>query len=144
MRVSFDFDGTLSDHFDGALNPSREAVVSELKRLVSLEHDVFIVTKRYSPEKSRHGLVNEHIEPLSLAAYLGIPRDRVVFTDRALKADKLHSMGVGLHFDDCEYELEYFLRRYPDSKMGFALVSSDPWRLITQKSNDPYLHGAIQ
>lgn len=127
MRVSFDFDGTLADHFDGTPNDQKHKVIEALRDHQARGHDVYIVTKRYSPEKSSLGLVNEHIDTLRLAAGLSIPRDRVVFTDRALKADVLHRLRVDRHYDDCEFEADYFLRRYPGSSMRYVLVSRDPW-----------------
>jgi hypothetical protein len=131
MRVSFDFDGTLADHFDGTPNDQRHKVIERLRQHQREGHEVYIVTKRYSPQNSRLGLVNEHIDPLRLASELSIPRDRVVFTDRSLKADTLHDLGISQHYDDCPHEADYFIRRFPGSGMRYVMVSRSPWRTLT-------------
>jgi hypothetical protein len=131
MRVSFDFDGTLADHFDGAPNDQRYKVIERLKQHQREGDEVFIVTKRYSPQNSRLGLVNEHIDPLRLASELSIPGDRIVFTDRSLKADKLHDLGINQHYEDCPHEADYFIRRFPSSDMIYVMVSCNPWQTLT-------------
>ncbi len=134
MRISFDYDGTLADHFDGSENDQKEKVLAKLRQLQSEGHAIYIVTKRYSPARAHLGLVNEHIDPLRLAAQLSIPGQNVVFTDRALKADRLHELGIDQHYDDCDVELEYFLDRHTNSSMNYVMVSRRPWQIVNART----------
>lgn len=130
MRFSFDYDGTLADHFDGSPNDQKYLVIERLRQHQREGHEVFIVTKRYSPENSSLGLVNEHIDPLRLASELSIPGHRVVFTDRSLKADTLHRLGIHQHYDDCQHEADYFMRRFRGTSLRYVLVSRTPWATL--------------
>lgn len=130
MRVSFDYDGTLADHFDGSHNPNSGRALEALLGHASAGDEVFIVTRRYGPENAGLGLVNEHIDPLRLAAGLPVPGHRVVFTNRSLKADRLRELGIDMHYDDCPFEADYFLRRQAGTGMLFVVVSDGPWRVL--------------
>ena len=130
MRISFDFDGTLADDFDGSINYEKEKVIAKLKELQSEGHEIHIVTKRYSPEYSNQGKVNEHIDVLRLAAELGIPGRCVHFTNRSFKADKLVELSIDQHYDDCDAELDFFLTNYKNSSMNYIMVNQSPWKIV--------------
>jgi hypothetical protein len=70
LRISFDFDGTLDNEFDGTLNTQKIEIQQLCKKYLSEGHDVFIITKRYGPELSNLGLVNEHLKVWILAEIL--------------------------------------------------------------------------
>jgi hypothetical protein len=78
IKVSFDFDGTLE----------RESIQRYAKELVERGHEVWIVTSRFGDEERYKtffmtttpvGLTNADL--FDIAAKLGIPRERVHFTD---------------------------------------------------------------
>ena len=65
MRISFDFDGTLENDFDGTFNLQKIEIQQLAKKYLSGGHTVFIITKRYGPEMANHGLKNEHQKDLN-------------------------------------------------------------------------------
>jgi len=78
IKVSFDFDGTLE----------RESVQRYAKELIDRGHEVWIVTSRFGDDERYKtffmtttpvGLTNADL--FDIAAKLGIPRERVHFTD---------------------------------------------------------------
>jgi len=78
IKVSFDFDGTLE----------RESIQRYAKELVERGHEVWIVTSRFGDDERYKtffqttipvGRTNEDL--FEIAASLGIPRERVHFTD---------------------------------------------------------------
>jgi hypothetical protein len=134
MKISFDYDGTLADDFDGSTNYEKDKVIAKLKELQSENHEIFIVTKRFSPNNAHKGLVNEHIDVLRLAAELKIPGTKVIFTDRKFKADKLIELSIDQHFENSNEELYYFLNNHTNSSMNYIMVSSSPWKIYNAMS----------
>jgi len=61
------------------------------KKYIENGNDVYIVTTR----EPKHNL-----EPLQVAEKLGIPKNKVIFTNRELKYKTINKMGIQLHFDD--------------------------------------------
>lgn len=125
-KISFDFDGTLEDDFDGTINLEKDLVQSCLKQYQELGNDCYIVTKRYSPEYSSLGKINEHIDVFFLASKLGIPGSKVIFTNRKLKAEKLMELGIDIHFENGEYE-EKYLNTFPHD-IKLIMVTSPDWK----------------
>lgn len=125
-KISFDFDGTLSDEFDGKLNKQKDEIQSILKQYMEMGNDVYIVTKRHSPQNGTMGKVNEHIDVLMLASKLGISGKNVIFTDRKLKAEKLMEMEVDVHFENGDYELHY-LNSF-NHNINVVMVTDPYWR----------------
>jgi hypothetical protein len=103
MKISFDFDGTLDDEFGGIYNPQKDEIQSLAKKYLSEGHQVCIITKRYGPEMSTHGLGNEHLIVLKLAKYLGI--EEVHFTNREMKFSHILSLKIDRHFENSDYEV---------------------------------------
>jgi hypothetical protein len=106
LRISFDFDGTLDNEFDGTLNTQKIEIQQLCKKYLSEGHDVFIITKRYGPELSNLGLVNEHLKVWILAEILGIPRNNCFFTNREWKLDIIKSLSIERHFENSQVECE--------------------------------------
>jgi hypothetical protein len=104
MKISFDFDGTLEDDFDGTVNKQKEEIQKLAKRYVSDGHDVCIITKRYGYEKSNLGIGNEHLKVYYLANELGI--DKVYFTNREMKFNYIINLGIDRHFENDDYEVQ--------------------------------------
>ena len=51
MKISFDFDGTLDDEFDGGYNIVKEEIQSLAKKYVDEGNDVCIITKRFDSNR---------------------------------------------------------------------------------------------
>ena len=60
-NISFDFDGTLDDEFDGGYNIVKEEIQSLAKKYVDEGNDVCIITKRFDSNNRHLGKVNEHL-----------------------------------------------------------------------------------
>lgn len=103
MRISFDFDGTLDDEFDGSINSQKDEIQEIAKRYVQEGHDVLIITKRYGPENKDLGKTNEHLIVYELAQKLGIKK--VYFTNREMKFSFIIKLNVEKHFENSEYEV---------------------------------------
>ncbi len=88
MKISFDFDGTLSE-------PHIQSVA---KRAIEDGHEVYITTARF---KNSMPFVN--FDLFKIADNLGIRQDRIRFTDGRIKNDWLE--GFDVHFDDSEDQL---------------------------------------
>ena len=103
--ISFDFDGTLVDEFGGhPINSQKDEVQGLVKKYLSEGHEVIIITKRYGPENSNLGLKNEHVEVYDLAKKLGI--ERVYYTNREWKFSYIINLGVNMHFENSEGEIQ--------------------------------------
>ena len=125
-KVSFDFDGTLSDDFDGTLNPQKSEIRDILTQVREMGNDVFIVTKRYSPKNKSKGIINEHIDVLKLASELKVPGDKVFFTNRELKGEKLSHLDVDMHFENSEPECQQI--NSLNKKIKTILITDPYWR----------------
>lgn len=115
--ISFDMDGTLDHHFDGAKNPHLKETRDFVFRLIRRGYDVHIITRRYGPEKSHAGLGNEHLKVWEVANILGIPKDKIIFTNREWKYSFIKSIGACMHIDDDEREKYWVERHLPEVKM---------------------------
>lgn len=89
-RISFDFDGTLSE-------PHIQAVA---KRAIQDGHKVFITTARF--RHSAMPFINGDL--FKIAHTLGIPPDCIRFTEGTEKTQWLHDIDI--HFDDCHLQLQ--------------------------------------
>jgi hypothetical protein len=124
-KITFDFDGTLEDDFDGTINKQKEEIKNVLKQLM-ITNEIFIVTKRHSPKNSSLGKINEHIDVLRLAMELGIPGKNIIFTDRMLKAETLIQMGSDIHFENSEMEVQYMNQFQHNTQL--VLITDPYWR----------------
>jgi hypothetical protein len=105
MKISFDFDGTLDDEFGGQIiNHQKEEIQNLARKYVYEGHDVFIITKRYGPELKDMGLKGEYLPVYHLARELGI--DKVYFTNREMKFSYIISLGIDMHFENSQYEVD--------------------------------------
>jgi hypothetical protein len=90
MKISYDFDGTLGEDW------IQEIAKSDIAK----GHEVYITTARFS--HSSMPLFNRDLD--SVAQRLGIPKERIRFTDGSLKNKYLE--GFNIHYDDCEFQLD--------------------------------------
>lgn len=99
MKVSFDFDSTLS----------RRDVQEYAKSLVNNNHDVWIVTSRCATEpalaKGWWWVEKQNQELYDVADSVGIPRDKIVFTEHVDKIIYLKDKEFVFHLDDDVEEL---------------------------------------
>lgn len=99
MKVSFDFDGTLSTF----------GLQEFAKELISQGIEVWIVTSRY-PNKHRHDKLNRDL--FKVADKLNIPKERIVFTSWVDKAEYfLENPDFIFHLDDDFIEIELMEER---------------------------------
>lgn len=103
-KISFDFDGTLDDEFDGGINHQKSEIQSIAKKYVQDGHDVCIITKRYDSSNSKIGKGDEHLIVYHLAKELGIKN--VYFTNREMKFSTIIKLGVDMHFENSDYEVK--------------------------------------
>ena len=85
-KISFDFDSTLSEKW-----------VQAIAALLIPVTEVWIVTARAPGSHNR--------DLIKIAFDLGIPEERIVFTDGAYKWSVLKHYGIEVHFDDMEDEI---------------------------------------
>lgn len=126
-KVSFDFDGTLSEHFGGQLNPNKKDIQELFVNLCNSEkYDVYIITRRYGPKYYNKGTRNEHNKVFSLLNELKIelPEENVLFTNREYKFSFIKKLGINLHFDDDMDEHFYIKQNTNASSIDVTL---DDW-----------------
>ncbi len=93
IKVSFDFDNTLS----------RSEVMGYAEELIARGIDVWICTSRYSEDNKHKYPLNPTNEDMYMVTdVLEIPRSKIIFTDRCIKAN--HLKGFLWHLDDVSIE----------------------------------------
>lgn len=101
LKISFDFDSTLSTH----------AIQSYAKKLIARGFDVWIVTSRYNTEthiKQFSGNYPHYANKdlYKIAEELGIPKDHIYFTNMACKYHFFKDKDFIWHLDDDKIENE--------------------------------------
>lgn len=86
-RISLDFDDTLSTQRGQDL----------ARNLINRGYDVYVVTSRQKFASSGVYYITDK---------LGIPRDKVIFTEGRLKWKKLKELGISKHYDNNEDEVK--------------------------------------
>jgi hypothetical protein len=99
MKVSFDFDNTLS----------RKDVQNFAKELVNDGHEVWIVTSRFDDEsavkKNWHWIQGQNQKLFDVAEDCGIKKENIYFTCMESKSIFLKDKGFLFHLDDDDIEL---------------------------------------
>ena len=99
MKVSFDFDSTLS----------RKDVQKFAKELVNEGHEVWIVTSRFSDEKAKeknwHWILGQNQTLFDVAEDCGIKKENIQFTCMESKSIFLENKNFIFHLDDDDIEL---------------------------------------
>lgn len=91
MKVSFDFDGTLSESH----------VQEYAKQLIEAGHEVWVVTTRWDENHKHRYELNPTLDDLwDVVDNLGIPRHRVRFTCMSWKWTYLDGTHFTWHLDD--------------------------------------------
>lgn len=137
--ISFDFDGTLNDHFGGDKVPYKKETRDWVKRLIRRGYDVHIITRRYGPENSNLGKTNEHLLVWEIAAELGVSQNKIIFTNREWKYPFIEVVGSCIHIDDDLSEKYWLDRHLPDVKMICVEKASWEKELIAEiETHDPF------
>ena len=102
MKVSFDFDNTLS----------RRDVHRFATELVAEGHEVWIVTSRVSDEMAndypadfKNRVLKSNRKLFRVADNVGINREHIIFCNFAVKLDSIAGQGFAFHLDDDPDEL---------------------------------------
>lgn len=103
LKVSFDYDSCLSKPYVQLL----------AERHLYFKDDVYIVTSRKSKIidiKGRNigNILNEDI--YEIADELGIKKENIYFTESQNKIKKLLELGIQLHYDDDQIEINEILK----------------------------------
>lgn len=102
-KISFDYDGTLGDHFMGGPNFQKDKIQKLFLELIGSEDfDVYIITRRFGPEMSNDGLKNEHLTVYNMIDELNIefPKEKILFTNRKYKYSFINQLEIDIHLDD--------------------------------------------
>lgn len=113
MKVSFDFDGTLS----------RIDVQEFAKTLIDDGLDVWICTSRLCPEKALNNKWNDDL--FKVANELGIPKSNIIFTNYEDKAAHLTEDFIW-HLDDDWIELDEINRQ--KKTVGVSVFENSAWK----------------
>lgn len=116
MKISFDFDSTLSEEY-----------IQELAKIcIKGGANVYIITSR-----TLYPGVMEHKDLYKIAKTVGIPIENIHFTNSNMKLDKCEELGIDIHFDDMEDEIDNINRSseickgilvgFDISKVGYLL-----------------------
>ena len=122
MKISFDFDSTLS----------RKDVQSFVINLITKGHEVWIVTSRFATEPALERgwwwTEKQNQKLYDVAEKVGIPKDRIVFTNHVDKIEYLKDKGFAVHVDDD-----------PDELMAI-FQSGDPCKVVNVDHSDWVYH----
>lgn len=129
-KVSFDFDGTLE----------REVIQEYAKELVDSGHEVWVVTTRYDDEKLVEVSDKQYLESnlesnqklLAIANSVGIPRERIKFTNMKWKYSFLREGEFDLHLDDTPTELN-LINKYAKKVSAISCKNTSTWKNKCEK-----------
>lgn len=123
-KLSFDFDSTLS----------RTVIQDYAKELIESEHDVWIVTSRLHESNTQWPDYNNDL--YKVADELGIPKDKIVFTNGQPKHQFVSDLDFLWHLDDDWLELkeiQRFTKVKPISCFGSSTWKNKCNRIINGK-----------
>lgn len=115
MKVSFDFDGTLTRH----------DVQQYAMDLINLGFEVYICTSRFSPDNAPSKEFNDDL--FKISDEIGIKRDNIIFTNYADKSEFLKDNGFIFHLDDDNIEL-LFIKNDTDV-IPIYLFNNKHWKI---------------
>ena len=124
MKVSFDFDSTLS----------RKDVQEFAKELVNEGHEVWIVTSRFDDEtamiKNWHWIKGQNQKLFDIADKCGIKRNNIKFTCMESKSYFLEGKEFVFHLDDDDIELMDILEsnKFTDDECFPVNVEHSEWK----------------
>ena len=83
MKISFDFDGTLSE----------EAIKNTARIYIIAGHDVWVITARDEGK-------NHNVDLYGICKYIGVEEEKIIFTNGVDKVDEYIKGNFDLHYDD--------------------------------------------
>lgn len=93
MKISFDYDCTLG-----------EKIIQKLVAFLLLtDAEIYVITARNFGMDHNRDLYN-------ICKRLGIPDERIFFTEGAFKWRKIKELGIVMHFDDVPEECELIIK----------------------------------
>jgi len=105
MKISFDFDDTLS----------KKEIQNLARILIKGGAEVWVVTARSEDRIFEDGKIignrNYNADVRRVCEDLGIPEERIIFTDGSFKEHTYFSKDMDFHFDDRYDEVEKINRR---------------------------------
>lgn len=111
MKISFDFDGTLSE------KPMQDLA----KSMVEKGYDVYITTTRHSKPWPGYHYKNDAV--FAVADMVGISKEQIRFTEGEDKYKFLK--GFNVHFDNDQYEVS-MINEHPGCGIGL-LFNDKMW-----------------
>jgi hypothetical protein len=131
MKVSIDFDKTLSEN----------NVQNYVKKLLKEGIEVWVTTARFDDEMVKtHSPYHNNDRLWEVVNKLGIPHERVHFTNMDLKADYLDNKDFIFHLDDDTIELEFIEK----TNVVGVNVQELNYNLICDKLIESYSKNLIQ
>lgn len=119
LKISFDYDGTLSE----------SRVQEYALELIERGIDVWVCTSRYSEDnKHKYPLNPSNDDMYMVTDVIGIPREKIIFTNRCIKAN--HLDGFLWHLDDISIEIDN-INISDISCVGVSVLSS--FKLLCEK-----------
>lgn len=117
MRVSFDFDSTLS----------RQIIQNYAQELIDRGVEVWICTSRWDDRTAfeRQGYTDYNQDLFLVAQELKIPKERIIFTNHELKTDFLRDKDFIWHLDDDVIELSFFKG---EKTFGISCYKTTTWK----------------
>ena len=119
-KVSFDFDGTLS----------RKDVQDYAKSLIKKDIEVWVTTSRYFNEDDYEFTKMDNNDLYKVIDYIGIPKERVTFTNRKDKALVMEKDFIW-HLDDDWLDLK--LINSSTNIVGISVFGSSSWKYKCDK-----------
>ena len=108
MKISFDWDNTISMSYmdENSEEPKfihqgyNQEFIDKMINSIKEGHDVYIVTSRVwdLEEEFPKERISYHLKTLGIINYF--PPERIIYTNRELKAPTLLHLGIDLHHDD--------------------------------------------
>ena len=155
LKVSFDWDNTISmSYLDEDSEETKfvhqgynQEFIDKMINYIKEGHDVWIVTSRVKEleDEFPQERISYHLRTLGIINYF--PPDRIIYTNRELKAPILLDLGIDLHHDDDLEEIIACkqagikciraLEIHEDSKqVGKGIISDSSGKILLLKRTD--------
>ena len=97
IKISFDYDGTLTQKF-----------VQEIaKELIASNYEVHLLTSRFgNMQRLKYPNLQSNEQLFRVAEEVGIPQHRISFTNQMPKWMVLNEGGIHIHLDDDKVEID--------------------------------------
>jgi len=113
MRISFDFDATLS----------RTHVQKFAQKMIDDGHDVWVTTTRLSPPNAPNDDWNDDL--FEVTDKLGISRDKIRFTNKGDKYPYFKNQYFVWHLDDMSYDVKMITKH--TKTIGISCFGNTTW-----------------